>query len=266
MDYLHEKGVVHGDIKPENIMINGNPREPETWVPLVTDFGTVALIANPVEIEGKPAVVATPRYASPEHLLGVDRIEVRSDVYCLGLILHFVVTAPPRQRRQEHPRCGHSRHERRAHRRLQDQPESLVKVFEKATARSPLRRYANIREFALAVRDVLEELGIQLGLEDVLAELATEVTGETDGSGNLVAVSSHASVPSPASSLKGAVKPVAPELETVQPVKRDKSPARPISAAAQGQPDSSAVPVAVWVAGGLAVLLILVIAVYSLPG
>ena len=68
IDYLHEKGVVHGDIKPENLMIQGNPREPETWVPLVTDFGTVALIANPVEIEGKPAVVATPRYASVAEL------------------------------------------------------------------------------------------------------------------------------------------------------------------------------------------------------
>lgn len=266
IDYLHEKGVVHGDIKPENIMISGTPREPETWVPLVTDFGTVALIANPVEIEGKPAVVATPRYASPEHLLGVDRIEVRSDVYCLGLILHFIVTG-------QH--VSDARNIQEAVVRVMNDvptdaldglPPSLVAVFEKATARSPLRRYANVREFALAVRDVLEELGVQLGLEDVLAELATEVDGEPDDSGDAVAVSRELSAPSPASSLSGAVRPVAPELETVQPVKRSASPARPISAAAQGQPDRGPVPLPVWIAGGTAAFLVVVIAIYSWAG
>ncbi|MEN0061901.1 MAG: serine/threonine-protein kinase [Myxococcota bacterium] len=266
IDYLHEKGIVHGDIKPENVMIRGNAREPETWVPLVTDFGTVALIANPVEIEGKPAVVATPRYASPEHLLGVDRIEVRSDVYCLGLILHFLVTGK---------HVSDAKNIQEAVSRVMndvpidamaDHPASLIEVFERATARSPLRRYANVRELALAIRDVLEELGVQLGLEDVQAELATEVDDETDGSGDAAVVSPDLSAPTPSSSLRGAVRPIAPELETVEPVKRDATPARPISAAAQGQPEREAVPLAVWVAGSVAALLIVVIAVYSWAG
>jgi len=266
IDYLHEKGVVHGDIKPENIMINGNPREPDTWVPLVTDFGTVALIANPVEIEGKPAVVATPRYASPEHLLGVDRIEVRSDVYCLGLILHFLVTgrhASDAKNIQEAVTRVMNDVPTDA---LRGQPESLVAVFEKATARSPLRRYANVREFALAIRDVLEELGIQLGLEDVQAELATEVDDEEDASGNAVAVSKDASVPSPASSLRGAVRPLAPEIQTVQPPQRSVGPARPISAAAQRRGPDGPVPLPVWIAGGIAGFLVVVIAIYSWAG
>jgi len=267
IDYLHEKHVVHGDIKPENIMINGSAREPDKWVPLVTDFGTVALIANPVQIEGRPAVVATPRYASPEHLLGVDRIEVRSDVYCLGLILHFLVTGK---------HTSNARNIREAVSRvvadvptdaLRSQPESLVTVFAKATSRSPLRRYANVREFALAIRDVLDELGIQLGLEDVQSEFATEIENEGDATDDPIAVPRGATTPSPVSSLSGMVRPIALLFETVQPVKRTASPARPISDAAKGRSATDGpVPPQVWIAGGIATALIVVIAYYSWAG
>jgi eukaryotic-like serine/threonine-protein kinase len=92
IDYLHDKEIIHGDLKPENVLIEGDPRKPSAWFPKVTDFGTVGLVAHPVIIDGRAAVVATPRYASPEHMRGVDQLEVRSDVYCLGLLLHYLVT------------------------------------------------------------------------------------------------------------------------------------------------------------------------------
>lgn len=175
MDYLHGKGIVHGDLKPENVMIEGDFRRPETWIPKVTDFGTVALIAHPVEIDGRPAVVATPRYASPEHLYGVDRIEVRSDVYCLGLILHFLLSGR---------HASNAQNVREAAERvmlpvpivnLVDQPEPLVTVFKTCTAARAEDRYPTVRAIALAIRSVLEEVGAAIELADVAADLATEV-------------------------------------------------------------------------------------------
>jgi serine/threonine-protein kinase len=178
MDYLHTKGIVHGDLKPENVMIEGDFRHPETWIPKVTDFGTVSLIANPVEIDGRPAVVATPRYASPEHLYGVDQIVVRSDIYCLALILHFLLSGR---------HASNAQNVREAAERvmlpvpivnLVDQPEVLVEVFQRATALELEDRFPTVRALALAIRGVLDAIGAELVLPDVAADLATEVDEE----------------------------------------------------------------------------------------
>ena len=180
VEYLHGKGIIHGDLKPENVLLEGDLRRPESWIPKLTDFGTVALIAHPVEIDGRPAVVATPRYASPEHLLGVDQIERRSDLYGIGLLLHFVLTGR---------HASNAQNVREAAERvvlpvpivhLVDQPESVIAVFKKATALEPSDRYPTARDLALALRDILRAVGAELELPDVAADIATEVDEERE--------------------------------------------------------------------------------------
>lgn len=178
IEYLHGKGIVHGDIKPENVMLQGDYRKPDTWALLVTDFGTVGLIAHPVIIDGQAAVVASPRYASPEHMAGVDRLEVRSDIYCLGLLLHFLLTG-------RHASDARSVEEAAIHvskplplTAMVDVPESIIDLVRKCTALAPSQRFSSCRDLALGIRRALDELGVTLPVEDLQADLATELIEE----------------------------------------------------------------------------------------
>jgi eukaryotic-like serine/threonine-protein kinase len=80
LDAAHSEGVVHRDLKPQNIMVDKNGRV------IVMDFG----IARTVEQGGMTntgALIGTPDYMSPEQVMG-DKIDVRSDLFTLGIIFY----------------------------------------------------------------------------------------------------------------------------------------------------------------------------------
>lgn len=88
--YAHQQGVLHRDLKPSNILIT------DDGLPHLVDFG-VATFINPVDPTHtltKPGdIVGTIEYMSPEQARGeVDRIDVRSEVYTLGVVLHQLLT------------------------------------------------------------------------------------------------------------------------------------------------------------------------------
>jgi hypothetical protein len=87
--YAHGRGVVHRDIKPDNIMI-----ERATGRALVMDFGIARAIAPVSQSAGLTRVgevVGTPEYMSPEQASG-DAVDGRSDLYSLGLVAWFAAT------------------------------------------------------------------------------------------------------------------------------------------------------------------------------
>ncbi|WP_309672855.1 serine/threonine-protein kinase [Gemmatimonas sp.] len=90
--YAHSRGVVHRDIKPDNIMI-----ERATGRALVMDFGIsrsiTAAVATP-SLTRVGEVVGTPEYMSPEQASG-DTIDGRSDLYSLGLVAWFALAGHP---------------------------------------------------------------------------------------------------------------------------------------------------------------------------
>jgi len=78
----HDHGVLHRDLKPGNIMLDGRGRV------RITDFGLAALGEN---LEGEELRAGTPAYMAPEQLAGTE-VTARSDIYSLGLVLYEIFT------------------------------------------------------------------------------------------------------------------------------------------------------------------------------
>ncbi|MBL9015439.1 MAG: protein kinase, partial [Myxococcales bacterium] len=96
--FAHSRGVLHRDLKPDNVVIG------EFGETVLLDWGLArAIEAPPDELDG--TVLGTPGYMAPEQVAGdVARIDARSDVYALGAILHHVLTgAPPGDGRAPEP-------------------------------------------------------------------------------------------------------------------------------------------------------------------
>ena len=90
--YAHERGVVHRDIKPDNILL-----DVKSGRPMVTDFG----IARAMDSDGDSRLTATgmaigtPAYMSPEQAAGEREIDGRSDLYSLGILGYQMLTGEP---------------------------------------------------------------------------------------------------------------------------------------------------------------------------
>ncbi len=92
MTHAHQRSIVHRDLKPGNVLVSGPPTNPR---PKIIDFG-LAKALDPDLDPGLAATVeggflGTPGYTSPEQAAGAT-IDVRTDIYALGLMLHELLT------------------------------------------------------------------------------------------------------------------------------------------------------------------------------
>lgn len=86
LEYAHQQGVIHLDIKPANIMLG------QHGLPMLMDFGIARLIQE--ERRDKDEVVGSPSYMAPESVSG-GKVDQRSDLYSLGMVLYEMVAGRP---------------------------------------------------------------------------------------------------------------------------------------------------------------------------
>jgi len=87
LEYAHERGVVHRDIKPDNILLDADGGRA-----MVTDFGIARAIEAGSRLTVTGIAVGTPAYMSPEQAMGEREVDGRSDIYSLGIVAYQMLT------------------------------------------------------------------------------------------------------------------------------------------------------------------------------
>jgi serine/threonine protein kinase len=146
----HARGVVHRDIKPDNILI-----ERATGRPMVTDFGIARAAAGETRLTVTGVAVGTPAYMSPEQALGERELDGRSDLYSLAVVGYHMLAGETPFKASNTPAMlvKHvSERPRPVREKRPEVPAYLAVAIDRALAKRPEDRWADAAEF----RDALD--------------------------------------------------------------------------------------------------------------
>lgn len=138
IDYAHKQGVVHCDIKPQNILVG------EDGEPHIVDFGIAKKLGlDPGDGgERSDGPVGTLGYISPEQVSGKG-VDARADVYALGVLLYHCVTGEPAREAIHQNKVLAFLRERRV-----SQAEDLAAIIARCVEHEPAARYGDCKQFA----------------------------------------------------------------------------------------------------------------------
>jgi serine/threonine-protein kinase len=175
LDYAHQRGLLHRDVKPANILM-ANPGSADERI-MLADFGISRWLGEPSTLTGTNMTVGTVAYSAPEQLKGED-IDGRADQYALAATAFQLLTGtPPFQ--HSNPAVVISQHLTADPPKIGTRrPElsGLGPVFDKALAKSPGDRYNQCIDFARALAHNIGAAASQPGDAEATM-LSLEVTG-----------------------------------------------------------------------------------------
>src|SRR5258708_11880789 len=191
LDTAHAQGIIHRDVKPENILLNADGRA------LLTDFGIAReattlrdpKVARTLSPTGLP--VGTPEYMAPEQLR-MTTVDARADIYALGAVLYEMLTGrAPHEAATAYevaalvltaPLTPPSMHNSEIW-------PGLEEVVVKALAAEPVDRFRDARSFALALRTAVQQRPDQ-GMAKVTVPAFQPPEGWESGGGLRIAAGS----------------------------------------------------------------------------
>ncbi len=167
LDYAHGKGVVHRDIKPQNILLD------EAGRVYLADFGIAKMVEPSAGLTQTGMISGTPQYMAPEQATGLT-VDSRADIYALGIVafemftghVPFVADTPVAilMKHVSEPMPLPS---------VAEVPEGLMRAVLKATSKKPEDRWATAGEFAAGLEAGLASEGLAGG---TLPELSAAET------------------------------------------------------------------------------------------
>jgi len=147
LGHAHQRGVVHRDVKPANIMFDHDGRV------MLTDFGISKALQAASGFTGTGMIIGTPHYMAPEQAKGAT-VDGRADEYSLGVVGYRMITG-------ELPYTGDSVHTilykhifeevPSAAAKRSDAPQFLTAAISRSLSKEPDQRFATMEEFATAV-------------------------------------------------------------------------------------------------------------------
>jgi serine/threonine protein kinase/formylglycine-generating enzyme required for sulfatase activity len=175
LQYAHEQGIVHRDVKPSNVLIT------RSGEPMLSDFGIAKILESEetATLTGTGIGVGTPEYMAPEQWTG--QAGPQADIYSLGVVLYELVTGHKpymadtpaaillKQAKEPLPRPTLF---------VPDLSEDIEKILIKALAKKPTSRYKSMDGFAAALEYLLTGKKRTAKPAAVLAEPEREHTGD----------------------------------------------------------------------------------------
>ncbi len=145
--YAHNRGVIHCDLKPDNVMLNLDGQ------PILTDFGISKFVSGE-RLTSTNDILGTPHYMSPEQGSGRWKIDARTDVYSLGVMLYELTTGrlPFTGDTSMSIMFKHINDQATPPRTINPiLPETVEQIIQKAMAKDPAWRYPSAQEMLAAL-------------------------------------------------------------------------------------------------------------------
>ncbi len=158
LSYAHDAGIVHKDLKPENIMLCDRPGQRD-WV-YVLDFGIAGLMESPNNQSNE--IVGSPPYMSPEQCSGQGAVDHRSDIYSAAICIFEAITGkfPFQARNAMEMMEAHVSGKPKLLKEMgtnYSTLESLSQLISKALEKKPDKRQQTIREFAAELDEAVKK-------------------------------------------------------------------------------------------------------------